>query len=129
MSDFPINYSFVQKKDVTITENGVPVTYKVLVLDDDANTRYFKKVDSFNKTLLEAKELTDDFSHWEMTQSFACMAVQDLFKEEAAMLEASDGNKATIFGLPVQVINMDTPKCFLVTSNNNRIENVHWVHE
>lgn len=129
MSDFPINYSFVQKKDVTITENGVPVTYKVLVLDDDANTRYFKKVDSFNKTLLEAKELAGDFSHWEMTQSFACMAVQDLFKEEAAMLETNDGNKATIFGLPVQVINMDTPKCFLVTSNNNRVENVHWVHE
>lgn len=128
MSNYPINYSFVSKKSLAIKEeDGSVKEYAVLVLDDEANTAYFKKIESLQKTIenCPSKELT----HWSMSPSFVDLAVNDLIREEFIEIIKNTGEPPadpTVFGLKVIMEDSETPVCYLHFENSKKIENTFW---
>lgn len=130
MSDLPINYTFVKRKKLDLTEdNGEVKSYVVLVLDDEENTKYFTKISSLKKTL-EKVEDTTDVSHWLITQSFIDLAVSDLMREEFTinMKEARhiDNIVPTLLNFPIEHFEGDTNECFLCLNNGTKIKNTDY---
>lgn len=130
MSDYPINYTFVTKKTLSITEdNGSTNEHVILVLDDKANTAYFKKIESFQKTL---ENCPGTPTYWTMTQAFGDLAVTDLMREEFIETVHNTGEHPTaptLLGIKVLVTNdTDEPLCHLYygDSADTRIENTYW---
>lgn len=130
MSDFPINYAFVRRKTIALKEeDGTVKDYTVLVLDEKANDSYFKKVQSFQDTIVKCPEL-DKLQYWAISESFADTAVIDLMKEdyvESFKLTGVQPEDHTIFGIKVLITkDIDTPVCWLHYGEDKRIENTTW---
>src|SRR6478672_6581957 len=93
---YPINYSFVTTKTTSFTEDdGSVKDFDILVLDREANNNYWKKIESFQKTLNSCtpEDLAVGFECWKMSVSFFDMAVSDIFDT------AEDG--MTILNIPL----------------------------
>lgn len=128
MSNFPINYTFVSRKKLNITEdNGDVKQYTILVLDDEANSNYFKKIESIKLTAAKAFDLGESIECWKASPKFIDLAIEDLMREEFLMniKQAADPNEVvpTIFGHPVEEIDSDEAVCILKLANGVEIKN------
>jgi hypothetical protein len=132
MSDYPINYAFVSRKTLSIKEEDDSVKdYVVLVLDDTANEQYFKKVESFQKTLEASRDKITGSVYWTMSTAFCDMAVSDIMKEEFIDTIKSTGEHPTgptVLGIKVLIEDVETPYCFLHygEETDSKIENTYW---
>lgn len=130
MSDFPINYTFVNSRKVTVLADHGAVELDVLVLDKEANDAYFRKVESFSKVVNEAGSPLEGI--WELSHAFLDLAVNDLVNEEhsAKMSMASSAEEAssivpTLLGYRIEFVQSDSPVCEFITPTG-RIENNYW---
>lgn len=113
----PINYSFVTSKTLILDEeDGTKTSLDVLVLDKEANDSYWKKIKSFQTTLVKAQAENCEPAYWSMSSAFIDLAVSDLAAETS-----EDGH--CIFGVPVKIYEGDESNCVLITTDERVIPN------
>jgi hypothetical protein len=115
----PINYSFVDTKSFAVTStDGTSTQLSVLVLDEEANDAYWRKLDSFRLTLEMLKD-SDKPVRWRMNRLFADMAVRDI-------VEVDDKGLATIADVPVSVQIDETPAWAILDTEHTSYINTYW---
>jgi hypothetical protein len=123
--NFPVNYSFVTTKKLTITEDdGAEKELSVLVLDEQANTAYWTKISSINETIQKVIKdgFLDKINHWVMSTPFIDMAVLDMIQES----EQRTGVKETLTGCKYLINDDPEPVCFLQLLDGTTIINDSW---
>lgn len=116
---FPINYSFVTPKELTLeNDDGHDELVTILVLDTKANDSYWKRIASFKHTLQAAYAVSNgtvEPEAWCMTSEFLTnVATQDLIED------------GTIMELPIYKLGDEGEICQLQLKDGTTVTNSFW---
>ena len=128
----PINFKYVTPKTLQTSENGETKNLTVLVLDEKANSKYWKILKSLGQFIeqLGLKE-PSEATAWHISEPFA---KTDGFQDLYSMPEVSEimpGNSETepqlfLYKIPVSLTEHEKEFCVLELKDGKLVENELW---
>lgn len=127
----PINYKFVTYQTIsTASENGEAKPLTILVLDEAANTAYWKVINCFT-SFLQSLKLSgpEQAKQWLISTAFAAQeAYQDLVHDLESDPYQTNGptEPFKIYDIPVNYVEDERPYCVLQLADDSLLENELW---
>ena len=120
----PINFKYVTYKKIDSIENGETKKLTVLVLDEEANSKYWRLINSFPLFIAEIQlEKSEDANEWHISIGFSEL---DGFADIMNDPYIAQVEPELLYKIPVSYVEDDRVFCVLELANGKLVENELW---